>query len=187
MSGKPGRSGKARTPEERQAKRRYAKMGGDAAAGRNAGNVKPAKVKRPAFTKSASRPEGSVDHTPALLAAFPELADYPFPVPDSLALKDALEAALKQAKARQADVELDEARIKRDLSRGRLYTADQIRTRDQASDAYILSRLSELTEAAVRLFPLESQAQARRDLATVADDWRSSVATAMRTTRGTKP
>jgi hypothetical protein len=185
MSGKPGRSGRARTPEERQAKRRYAKMGGDAAAGRHAGasHVKPAKVKCPAFTKSESRPEGSIDHTPALLAAFPELADYPFPVPDSLALKDALEAALKQAKAKQAEVELDEARIKRDLSRGRLYTADQIRARDQSSDAYILSRLSELTEAAVRMFPLESQAQARRDLNEAALRWRESIAAGIKGVR----
>jgi hypothetical protein len=170
MSGKPGRSGKARTPEERQAKRRYAKMGGDAAAGRTS-------------TPPPERPEGSVDHTPALLAAFPELADYPFPVPDSLALKDALEAALKQAKAKQAEVELDEARIKRDLSRGRLYTADQIRARDQDSDAYILSRLSELTEAAVRLFPLESQAQARRDLNEAALRWRESIAAGIKGVR----
>jgi hypothetical protein len=177
MSGKPGRSGKARTPEERQAKRRFAKMGGDAAAGRHAGasRVKPAKV--------TSRPEGSIDHTPALLAAFPELADYPFPVTDSLALKDALEAALKQAKAKQAEVELDEARIKRDLSRGRLYTADQIRARDQSSDAYILGRLSELTEAAVRLFPLESQAQARRDLNDAALRWRESIAAGIKGVR----
>jgi hypothetical protein len=170
MSGKPGRSGKARTPEERQAKRRYAKMGGDASAGRTSASP-------------PERPEGSVDHTPALLAAFPELADYPFPVPDSLALKDALEAALKQAKAKQAEVELDEARIKRDLSRGRLYTADQIRARDQSSDAYILGRLSELTEAAVRLFPLESQAQARRDLNDAALRWRESIAAGIKGVR----
>jgi hypothetical protein len=156
MSGKPGRSGKARTPEERQAKRRFAKMGGNAAAGR-----KPAKVKRPVFTKSKSRPVGSVDHTPALLAAFPELADYPFPVPDSLALKDALEAALKQAKANQAEVELDEAKVKRDLSRGALKTKVEFRESVTSIVEEIVTRLSILVDAAVETHPPEHQPRVR--------------------------
>lgn len=168
MTGMPGRSGKARTPEERQAKRRYAQMGGNAAAG------------RVPIDPDTPPTEGSVQHSPALLAAFPELAGYPFPVPDSLALKDALEAALKQAKAKQADVELDEARAKRDVSRGKLLPIDAIRAREQARLDLIVSKLSIITDAAVNLHPPERQPTARHAMDQAVADFRRQIAEAIR-------
>jgi hypothetical protein len=106
MTGKRGFSGKPPTPEARQAKRAAAIMGGNAKAGRTS-------------DPPADQVDGVPEHSPALLAAFPELSGYPFPVPDSLALKDALEATLKQAKALQAEVELEEAKAKLALTSGR--------------------------------------------------------------------
>lgn len=165
MAGKPGRSGKARTPEERQEKRRYAKMGGDAAAGRTT-------------AAQPERPEGSVEHSPALLAAFPELAGYPFPVPDSLALKDALEAALKQAKAYQAEVELDEARVKRDLARGKLRTKEWHDAQSVLLSELFIARLSIITGAALQLFPPERQPIARHALDQAVEEYRRQVSAA---------
>jgi hypothetical protein len=161
MSGKRGRTGKVHTPEQRQAKRAAARMGGNAKAGRD-----------------GPRPEGSVDHSPALLAAFPELAGYPFPVPDSLALKDALEAALKSAKAHQAEVELDEARAKRDLARGKSLTKDEHTARCVALAELFISRLSVITSAAVELFPPEQQPGARHTIDQAVAEYRRQVAAA---------
>ncbi|MEY2653580.1 MAG: hypothetical protein RLZZ524_608 [Pseudomonadota bacterium] len=107
MTGVKGRSGKISNPESRKLRRAAAAAGGQAFAGRGKADA-PEPV------------EGLPDHAPALLAAFPELRGYPFSVRDSLALKDALDAALKQAKARQAEVELEEAKAKLAQAAGRL-------------------------------------------------------------------
>jgi hypothetical protein len=161
MTGKKGRSGKCHTPQERQAKRTAGRMAGNAKAGR-----------------SRPRPEGSVDHSPALLAAFPELAGYPFPVADSLGLKDALEAALKSAKAHQAEVELDEARAKRDLARGKSLTKDEHTARCVALAELFVSRLSIITSAAVDLLPPEQQPAARHAIDQAVAEYRRQVAAA---------
>ena len=161
MSGKPGRSGKARTPEERQAKREFARMGGRAKAGRT--------------MRDAVRPEGSVSHSPALLAAVPDAADYPFPVPDGLAAKDLMEFLLKRKKVEQAEVELDEARIKRDLSRGALKTKTEYREAITAIVEEIVSRLSILTDAAVSTHPPEQQPRVRHLMDTAARQLREEV------------
>jgi hypothetical protein len=166
MSGKPGRSGKARTPEDRRAKREFARMGGHAKAGRTMHADPP---------DDADRPEGSVEHSPALLAAVPDAADYPFPVLDGLAAKDLMEFLLKRKKVEQAEVELDEARIKRDLSRGALKTKTEYREAITAIVEEIVSRLSILTDAAVELHPPEQQPRVRHLMDTAVRQLREEV------------
>jgi hypothetical protein len=150
MTGKRGFSGKPPTPKARQAKRAAAIAGGNAKAGRT----------QPPATPHDDALEGSVEHSPALLAAFPELSGYPFPVPDSLALKDALEATLKQAKAHQAEVELEEAKAKLALTSGRQVPRSELdRTAATIRDAWATSarQIASDTLAKLAALPVEAR------------------------------
>ena len=123
MTGKRGFSGKCHTPEARQARRAAAIQGGNAAAGRT--------------STPPERPAGSVEHSPALLAAVPDAVDYPFPVPDGLAAKDLMEFLLKRKKVEQAEVELQEAKSKLALTNGRqIPRADLDRAIKRIRDAW---------------------------------------------------
>lgn len=148
MTGKAGRSGKPNTPEARRAKRAAAIAGGNAKAGRAPSGKHPAPI------------EGVPAHSPSLLAAFPELAGYPFPVLDSLALKDALEATLKQAKALQAEVELEEAKAKLAMTSGRQVPKSELdKTAATIRDAWASSarQIASDTLAALVAFPVDAR------------------------------
>lgn len=146
------------TPEGRQARRKAGLAGGNARIGRAGPQLPP--------------PEGSVVHSPALLSAFPDLKDYPFAITEPLALKDALDAAVKKSKAAQAEVELEEARDRRDQARGKLMTKDQHRDAVGSIVGAIVESSSSLLTAAVSLHPPEQQPMARHQFEQALAAWR---------------
>jgi len=113
-------------------------------------------------------------------AAPPEITGNAFPVRSWIDYKDHLACELQKRKIATAEVELAKAQDDRDVARGRLLTREQVEARDAARDELVLGRLSELTEASVRLHPLEAQAEARRQLGIVLAEFRRSVAAALK-------
>jgi hypothetical protein len=153
MSGVKGRSGKVTTPEQREARRQAAIAGGNAALAAAAERRTP-----------VPPPTSSIDHPAGLLAAFPELASYPFPICEPLGLKDALECVGKSYKAKESEVELEMAKDKRDIARGKLLTREAHRQAVAAIVESIVSSLDSLPGVAAELVPPEQQPIARHKM-----------------------
>lgn len=138
MSGTKGKSGKIHTAADRKARRRAAQAGGMAKRNRSAGH---------------SAPDDVAD------TAHP--GPRPFPVDNWMDLKDDYAVRLADVKVATALVELDEAKVKRDLARGKLKTRDEFRESITAIVEEIVSRLSILVDAAVETHPPENQPRIR--------------------------
>lgn len=137
MTGIKGRSGKIHTAADREARRRAAQAGGMAKRNRSAGH---------------GDPDSGAD---------PSQDPRPFPVENWMDLKDDYAVRLADVKVATALVELDEAKVKRDLARGKLKTKEEFRESITAIVEEIVSRLSILVDAAVETHPPEQQPRVR--------------------------
>ncbi|MBU6247148.1 MAG: hypothetical protein KGN77_05275, partial [Xanthomonadaceae bacterium] len=77
-------------------------------------------------------------------------------------------------------IDLEKARDDAALSRGRLFSREQVLARDEKRDAAILDHLQEITEAMVKLIPLERQADGRIRSQEVLIAFRSATAARLR-------
>jgi hypothetical protein len=168
MSGVKGRSGKISTPEQREERRR---LNIDAA---------HASAQAKADMRATVPAPSEVEHPAALLVAFPELATYPFPIHDPLGLRDALECVGKIHKARESEVELEMAKDKRDLARGKLLTREAHRQAVATIVEFIVASLETLPSVAAELVSAEQQPAARHRMSCAIAKLRAELAEKVR-------
>lgn len=154
MTGKKGKSGKVTTPEQRQAKIRAARLGGQA---KNSG------VRRPA---ASPPPE------PARPPQDPTL-DGAFPVETWIDLKDRLACDLAQRKIEQADIDVATSRVAYDRARGDLLTRAQAEEREEAIVDLFVGHLEEVGALVAALVSPERIIEARAR----ASEWALSIRT----------
>lgn len=165
MAGKKGCTGRALTKEAKEARAR---------AGRARwGTVHPGDM----APGAPGQPPTPLDDPLETIADHDRQIGRPVTWPDALKRLQMIEQSIINEKR---EVELEEAKVKRDLARGQLLTIDAVKEREQSRTDLILAKLSIITDAAVNCHPPEQQPHVRHLMDRAVAEFRKAVAEAIR-------